>query len=61
MKGSLILVLIFIFCSFNTHAQLCTGSLGDPALNISSGRGTNPGPTLSAAATLPMSPFKLPL
>lgn len=32
-------------------AQLCTGSLGDPIINISFGQGTNPGNPLLAATT----------
>lgn len=32
-------------------AQLCSGSLGDPAVNITFGEGPNPGPPLSAATT----------
>ena len=34
-----------------TKAQLCTGSLGDPIINITFGQGSNPGPQLSAATT----------
>ncbi len=33
------------------QAQLCTGSLGDPVVNITFGRGSNPGPPLSANST----------
>ncbi len=32
-------------------AQLCQGSLGDPIVSTTFGSGTNPGPSLSAAAT----------
>ena len=34
-----------------SHAQLCTGSLGDPVVHITFGSGSNPGPQLSAATT----------
>lgn len=34
-----------------TKAQLCTGSLGDPVVNITFGAGNNPGPPLKAATT----------
>jgi gliding motility-associated-like protein len=33
------------------QAQLCTGSLGDPVVNITFGAGNNPGPSLKAATT----------
>lgn len=35
----------------NAKAQLCSGSLGDPVVNITFGAGYNPGPALSAATT----------
>lgn len=34
-----------------SNAQLCTGSLGDPIINITFGQGANPGPSLIAATT----------
>lgn len=40
---------LMLFASVN--AQLCQGSLGDPIVNITFGAGSNPGPSLSAAAT----------
>lgn len=51
MKTSFLLVSFFIFFASNVGAQLCTGSLGDPLVNITFGRGANPGPALAAAAT----------
>ncbi len=35
----------------HAYAQLCQGSLGDPIINTTFGSGTNPGPSLAAAAT----------
>ncbi len=43
--------IFFIFLCFESTAQLCQGSLGDPIVNISFGSGNNPGPPLSAAST----------
>ena len=40
---------LMLFASAN--AQLCQGSLGDPIVNITFGSGSNPGPSLAAAAT----------
>lgn len=40
-----------LFSSFGLKAQLCQGSLGDPIVNITFGSGSNPGPSLAAAAT----------
>jgi hypothetical protein len=34
-----------------SHGQLCTGSLGDPAANITFGSGPNPGPPLPVGKT----------
>ena len=34
---------VLIFISTNAHAQLCTGSLGDPVVNINFGNGTTGG------------------
>src|SRR6478735_4687138 len=49
-------ILHAFFCSFfiipfNTTAQLCTGSLGDPVVNITFGAGSNPGPALNSNLT----------
>ena len=35
----------------SAQGQLCTGSLGDPVINITFGTGSNPGPQLAAAST----------
>ena len=43
--------LFVVSFSISAKSQLCTGSLGDPVININFGAGTNPGPALSAAAT----------
>lgn len=51
MIKRLSLLLMFFFHLFTGNAQLCTGSLGDPLVNISFGSGANPGPALAAAAT----------
>ena len=48
--GSLLL-LIGAALPFNTQAQLCIGSLGDPVVNITFGAGNNPGPAVAAATT----------
>ncbi len=37
--------------ALNASAQLCTGSLGDPVVNITFGQGTNPGQPLPASVT----------
>ncbi len=45
-------IIVFLsFIGFQSTAQLCQGSLGDPLINISFGAGSNPGPSLAAAAT----------
>jgi len=44
-------VLVSLLSSFMLQAQLCTGSLGDPIVNITFGSGSNPGPPLTAAGT----------
>ena len=43
----------FIAALFPFHAwsQLCTGSLGDPVVNITFGAGSNPGPPLNVTVT----------
>jgi gliding motility-associated-like protein len=40
-----------LFFSRTGYAQLCTGSLGDPVVNITFGSGSNPGPPLPSATT----------
>src|SRR5215204_246476 len=42
----LVFVALSICSSFLVRAQLCTGSLGDPAVHITFGTGGNPGPAL---------------
>lgn len=36
----------------SSFAQLCTGSLGDPVVNITFGAGSNPGPSLSGTTNM---------
>src|SRR5687767_13402938 len=45
-----IIIVSFLFCK-NADAQLCSGNLGDPIINITFGQGSNPGGPLSAATT----------
>jgi hypothetical protein len=45
------LLCCFIFFASRGISQLCTGSLGDPTVNITFGAGPNPGPPVSAATT----------
>src|SRR5256714_15354652 len=47
----LLLSLITTFFGCYSYAQLCTGSLGDPVVNITFGSGPNPGSSLNAATT----------
>ncbi len=47
----ILIFIIAIFCSNNSVAQLCQGSLGDPIVNINFGQGNNPAPALNAAVT----------
>ncbi len=55
MKGLRIpLLLFFLYLltgALPSSAQLCTGSLGDPLVNITFGAGSNPGAPLQAATT----------
>ena len=44
-------LLLLLFAAATTRAQLCTGSLGDPVVNISFGSGGNPGPGLPVTVT----------
>ena len=45
------LLIAILFIQLSTDAQLCTGSLGDPVVNITFGKGPNPGAPLSITAT----------
>ena len=45
------LSIFILFLAETSKAQLCTGSLGDPVVNITFGSGANPGPALPAAST----------
>ncbi|MEO7767090.1 MAG: hypothetical protein ABIS01_06670, partial [Ferruginibacter sp.] len=45
------IVFICLLCQLTSKAQVCTGSLGDPVVNVSFGTGTNPGSSLVAATT----------
>ena len=42
-----VLLLLFSFTTTNIYSQLCTGSLGDPVVDITFGSGPNPGRELS--------------
>jgi hypothetical protein len=44
-------VVWFCFLSATANSQLCTGSLGDPVVNITFGSGRNPGPALASGKT----------
>ena len=46
-----ILFFLAVLTCFAGKAQLCTGSLGDPVINITFGSGSNPGAPLKAAST----------
>jgi gliding motility-associated-like protein len=43
--------LSILWNTFNVHAQLCSGALGDPIVNIDFGSGTGRGPALGSAIT----------
>jgi gliding motility-associated-like protein len=45
------LLLFTLICCKSLLAQLCSGSLGDPIVNITFGSGSNPGAALPAAVT----------
>ena len=45
------IVLIATGCQLTSVSQVCTGSLGDPVVNVSFGAGPNPGTQLQAATT----------
>ncbi|MBC7936627.1 MAG: gliding motility-associated C-terminal domain-containing protein [Rhizobacter sp.] len=51
MNKRIFLTVSIVVNFINAYSQLCTGSLGDPLVNISFGSGSNPGPALAAAAT----------
>jgi gliding motility-associated-like protein len=42
---------VIILMTHKSFAQLCTGSLGDPVVEITFGAGNNPGPAITAATT----------
>lgn len=44
-------VFICVGCQLASTAQVCTGSLGDPVVNVNFGGGANPGNQLQAATT----------
>lgn len=46
-----VLSLMFVSLQNEVNAQICTGSLGDPIINITFGAGANPGAALTAATT----------
>ena len=46
-----LLTLLLCFLGSSAYAQLCSGSLGDPVVNITFGSGSNPGAPLSSATT----------
>ena len=45
--GSLLLILLVCYFS---QAQICSGSLGDPVINVTFGSGSNPGAPLSTVS-----------
>ena len=45
-----LLVLLFYVITAS-QAQICTGSLGDPVVNLTFGSGPNPGPSLTPGTT----------
>jgi gliding motility-associated-like protein len=49
---TIFLLLVVVTVSLKSSAQLCTGSLGDPIVNITFGAGPNPGPALSITKNL---------
>lgn len=51
VKGLVLSLLFSLLIKFPATAQLCTGSLGEPIVNITFGAGSNPGLPLSAAST----------
>ena len=45
------IALLILICHLPASAQVCTGSLGDPQVNVTFGSGSNPGSPLQAAST----------
>lgn len=45
------IVFICLMCQLASNAQVCSGSLGDPVVNVSFGSGSNQGSQLQAAST----------
>jgi gliding motility-associated-like protein len=45
------IVFVCLLCHVAAGAQVCTGSLGDPVVNVTFGTGSNPGNPLQAAST----------
>lgn len=48
----LLLFALILVSVFQSNAQICTGSLGDPIVNITFGAGANPGPALSTSTVV---------
>ncbi len=51
MKSPVLLLALTFFWIHSLQAQLCTGSLGDPVVNITFGGGSGPGPALPSNTT----------
>ena len=51
MRAVFIFYCLSFFCFTKSQAQLCTGSLGDPIVNITFGSGSGTGTALGAATT----------
>ena len=51
LKQTIMVLLSAIGFMTTAKSQLCTGSLGDPVVNVTFGSGSNPGPSLAAATT----------
>jgi gliding motility-associated-like protein len=47
----ILILVICLVCHLISSAQVCTGSLGDPVVNVTFGSGFNPGNPLQAAST----------
>ncbi|MCW3089147.1 MAG: hypothetical protein JWP81_216 [Ferruginibacter sp.] len=45
------IVFFCLLCQLASNAQVCSGALGDPVVNVSFGSGANPGGQLQAAST----------
>ena len=45
------IIFVCLLCHLAAGAQVCTGSLGDPVVNVTFGTGSNPGSPLQAAST----------